>query len=210
MAANGETVMGPRKPLDPEALLFILIGASAVGKSALAEGLCEAGIVEATPTWTTRPPRQGERDTCYDHRFVSDEAFDRQTRKEGFIDQHALYGARYGVPFIAAPANGREALMVLKPQFMPVMIEHFPRARIYQVEATTEVLPDRMRARGQSLEDIAARMGQHQAETEAARSFAHVIIDNNGPFELTLDQVQSRIRTDREAYDAQHIPVAAD
>lgn len=191
-----------QEPLDANEFVVVLIGASAVGKSAIAEYLSEAGIVQPTPTWATRPPRDREKDTCYDHRFVSDEEFDRQEHEGGFIDQHAFYGARYGVPSIKKPPEGKEALIVLKPVFMPVFIKHYPHARIYQIEADPEKLSARMYARGQSIEDINERMQLHPKEAEDARRFAHILFMNNGPLEETLEQVEAQIKTDRKAYDA--------
>lgn len=200
MRSNGEAMIGPRKPLDPGSLVIVLLGASAVGKSSLAERLCGAGVTEATPTWTTRKPRRGESDTSYDHRFVSDREFDRQS--DSFIEQKEFYGNRYAVPFLSQPPKGVEALMVLKPVFIPTFISHFPATRIYQIEASPDLLPDRMRSRGQSQADIDERMRLHDAEAEAARKFAHVIFDNNGPLDSTYVQVEAQIRADRQAYDA--------
>jgi guanylate kinase len=206
-SAGGESAESPEL-LPPDALVIVLIGASAVGKSAIAEYLCETGTVEATPTWTTREPRPGELDTSYDHRFVSNEEFDRQSELNGFIDQQAFYGARYGVPALQQPTAGKEALMVLKPVFMPVFIERYSKARIYQIEASPIVLPGRMRERGQSEKDIAIRMQHHTAEASAARRFAHVIFNNNGPLERTLAEVESQIRADRAAYNAERLKQA--
>ncbi|HVX57641.1 MAG TPA: AAA family ATPase [Candidatus Saccharimonadales bacterium] len=199
MRGYGEAVMGPRQALEPDALVIVMIGASAVGKSSIAEALCENGMVEATPTWTTRSPRPGELDTSYDHHFVSDEAFDRQNQG-GFIDQHSLYGYRYGVPFLSQPVAGKEALVVLKPVFMPVFLEHYPAARVYQVEASPEVLRERMQTRGQSAADIERRMQEHGSETAAAHQFAHVIFDNNGLLAETVERVAAQIRSDRAAH----------
>lgn len=193
-------MIGPRRPLDPSSLVIVLLGASAVGKSSLAERLCDAGVTEATPTWTTRRPRQGEVDTSYDHHFVSDEEFDRQSGS--FIEQKELYGNRYAVPFLSQPPQGVEALMVLKPVFMSAFLRHFPATRIYQIEASQDLLPERMRARGQSQADIDARMLLHDSEARDARRFAHVIFDNNGPLDQTYVQVEAQIRADRQAFDA--------
>lgn len=193
--------MGARERLESDALVIVMIGASAVGKSAIAGELCDSGLVEATPTWTTRKPRRGEADTSYDHRFVSEEEFDRQSRKDGFIDEHDLYGARYGMPFLSKPAEGREALMILKPVFIPALLEHFPKARIYNIEAPAALLPGRMEARGQSPEDIARRMSHHAAEAADARGFEHARFDNGGPLENTVFLVEQQIRADRLAHD---------
>lgn len=185
-------MMGPRQPLGPDDLAILFIGASAVGKSSLAAGMVEAGIAEATPTWTTRKPRQGEVDTTYDHRFVSDEEFDRQAGS--FIDQRAFYGARYGVPFLPKPPEGVAALMVLKPVFVPAFIAEYPLTRVIQIEASREVVPERMEARGQSRADIDERMRLHDDEVEAARRLAHVSFDNNGPLQETLRVVAAHIQ----------------
>ena len=205
-------MMGPRHPLGPDDLAILFIGASAVGKSSLAAGMVEAGIAEATPTWTTRKPRQGEVDTTYDHRFVSDEAFDRQAGS--FIDQRAFYGARYGVPFLPKPPEGVAALMVLKPVFVPAFIAEYPLTRVIQIEASREVVPERMEARGQSRADIEERMRLHDAEVEDARRLAHVSFDNNGPLQETLRVVAAHIqavvrsRGGEQAGAAGHVPVS--
>lgn len=198
----------PQDSLDADGLVIVLIGASAVGKSTIAERLSADGIVEPTPTWATRLPREGEKDTCYDHRFVSDEAFDRQAREGGFIDQHAFYGARYGVPPIKKPAAGKEALVVLKPVFIPAFLSYYSRACIYQIEADEAKLSARMYARGQSIEDINERMRLHPEEAEDAQRYADATFTNNGPLEQTLERVKLQIKRDREAYDAGHLSAA--
>jgi guanylate kinase len=189
------------EPLDPYSLVIVLIGASAVGKSAIAEYLCETGVVEATPTWATRKPRPREQDTCYDHHFVSDEEFDRQRDANGFIDYQEFYGARYGVPRLRKPAAGKEALMVLKPVFIPEFIKHYPRARVYQIDAPSEILPDRMLDRGQSPEDVEERMRHHSKESSEAHAVADVPFNNDGLLEDILLQVKAQIEQDRKAYN---------
>ncbi|HZL08044.1 MAG TPA: hypothetical protein VFC50_02530 [Candidatus Dormibacteraeota bacterium] len=197
---GGEKMIGPREMLDPEALVILLIGASAVGKSSLAVKLYEAGIVEPQPTWATRKPRPGETDTYYDHLFVTDEAFDTQSRVGGFLAEETLYNARYGVPFLHKPADGLEALMVLKPVFIPRFKAYYRNTRVYQIDASPEVLPERMRARGQSEAEIATRMREYEHEVAAAHHFADVTFDNNGLLSDTCKQLETRIYLDREAH----------
>lgn len=201
--------MGPQERLDPDSLIIVLIGASAVGKSSIAERLCESGVAEATPTWTTRPPRDGEANTAYDHHFVSDDEFDAQSRKGAFLDERELYGFRYGVPLLSRPPEGREALMVLKPLFMEKFLELFPATRIYQIEASPEILPERMRTRGQSEDDITRRMGLHEAESAEARRYAHAVFSNDAALELTVGMVEDQIAADRERHAGSHALVNA-
>ncbi len=195
--------MNFQEPLGRSDLIIVLIGASAVGKSAIAQRLCESGMAEATPTWTTRKPRRGELDTTYDHHFVTDTEFDQLATEGRFIDQQEFYKARYGVPFPQKPSDNREALMVLKPAFMHVFLDHFPWARVYQIEPSSDVLPGRMLARGQSQDDIDERMAHHTTEAAAARHFAHIIFNNDGPLQQTITEVKAQIRIDRTSYAAE-------
>lgn len=204
---GGEVSADPQERLDPDSLIIVLIGASAVGKSSIAERLCDSGVAEATPTWTTRPPRHGETDTAYDHHFVSDDEFDDQA--DGFIEQRSFYGARYGVPFPSVPSEGIVALMVLKPVFIPAFLEHYPAARVYQIEAARDLLPGRMEARGQSQADIEERMRLHDSETKSARQFAHVVFSNDGAIEQTQLQVEAQIHADRQLHIGGQTGVAA-
>jgi guanylate kinase len=199
----GEGMTGPREMLDPSALVILLIGSSAVGKSSLAVKLYEAGVVEPQPTWATRQPRPGEIDTCYDHHFVNDEAFDTQSRKGGFLAEEPLYEARYAVPFLYKPPDGQEALMVLKPVFIPKFKAYYPNTRVYQIEASPEVLPGRMRTRGQSEAEIATRMKEYDKEVADARRFADAIFHNDGPLQETYRQVKAQIYLDRQTHLAE-------
>jgi len=171
----------------------VLIGASGVGKSSIAKQLYEAGSIEPAPTLTTRALRPGEIETPYDHRFVSDTEFDRLEAAGKLIAVAPFYGARYAVPFSQKPASDTVPLIILKPIFMPAFLRQFPKARVCHIDASPEVLPERMRSRGQSEADIAERMALHAEESAAAKKFAHVSFLNNGPLEETLRQVRSQI-----------------
>ncbi|MEJ0073457.1 MAG: hypothetical protein WDN27_05265 [Candidatus Saccharibacteria bacterium] len=79
--------------------LFVLIGPSAVGKTTLAKRLADAGLVEVTPSWTTRPRRANEADD-FEHLFCSEEEFDAALAAGRFLDTVQPFNdkARYGLP----------------------------------------------------------------------------------------------------------------
>ncbi len=199
--AGAEELFMPYEPLEADGLIVVLDGASGVGKSTTAAELCSRGIVDATPTWTTRTPRPGEASTSYDHLFVSEEEFERHEAAGGFIDLQTLYGNRYGMPYPRKPAPGKEALIILKPQFIPRLLQHYPYARIHQIAASRQNTEDRMRQRGQTDGDIEERLRHHDRETAEAGRHAHIAFDNNGSIERTVAAVQEQIRLDRRGYD---------
>ncbi len=194
--------MGPSDALASDSPIFVLIGASAVGKSATAEGLCEAGLTEATPTWTTRQPRPGELDTSYDHHFVSDDEFDRHSGSGGFMEERELYGARYGIPFLLAPAEGTEPLMVLKPVFIPMFIRHYPGSPDLSYRSFPFHSAGTYAGPRQSREDIDRRMLVHDSETAEGRRLAHAVFNNDGPLDQTILSVATQIYSDRQAFQS--------
>lgn len=197
MRKGGELVMGPHTALDQQTLLVVLLGASAVGKSATAEQLCEQDIAIATPTWTTRPKRSGEIEQSYDHHFVSALEFEQQHKKGGFMDEHTFYGARYGLPFPQQPTGQKIALLVLKPVFMPLLLQYYPRARIYQIDAPLDLVHHRMEKRLQTPADIAIRMQKHAEETAQAQHYAHVVFRNDGKRADIVRKVRRQIAIDK-------------
>jgi guanylate kinase len=186
--------------LDSTELIFVLIGASAVGKSTIAAQLHDEGVIEITPTWATRKPRPGESESERDRYLVSDKEFDELAAGGRFIDKREFYSAHYGVPAPVKPEKGREALIVLKPVFMPVFLEHYPNARVYLIDTSPGILPLRMQARGQSSTDIDDRMAQHEVEVADSQRYAHASFNNDGLLEETLKHVKLQIQADRKAF----------
>jgi dephospho-CoA kinase len=92
--------------------------------------------------------------------------------------------------------------MVLKPVFIPRFKAYYPNTITYQIDASPDLLPERMRARGQSEAEIATRMDVYEQEASEARLFADVVFSNDGVFEKTYSQVRDQICLDKEAYSA--------
>lgn len=183
--------------LTADDVIITLVGASGVGKSSVAESLHGAELIEPTQTWTTRELRPGEVEKPHDHRFVSDAEFDGLAADGHFVAAAPFYNARYAIPFLERPESGRVPLIILKPIFIPSFLEHYPAARVYHIDASPTVLPQRMRARGQSEADIQDRMNRHAEEVAASERFAHVTFQNDGPLNEVVAAVTAQIVTDR-------------
>lgn len=193
-----ETLVPPDERLSPEAPVIVLEGPSGAGKTTLACALQEAGIVDVNPTASTRAPsRNGEDQPVPDRIFLTNRQFDRYTRDGEFLDQKTLYGNRYGIPYLRRPAEGREALIVLKPIFMPKFLAYYSNATIYLVNSPEEVLCERMRDRGQTEEDIKIRMQEYDLEMAEGLCYADATIDNNGTVEELLLKAIAQINADR-------------
>lgn len=183
--------------LPPQAFGVVLVGPSGVGKTTLAASLQANGIVEVKPTMATRGTRPIERQNppC-DHTFISALHFKSHDATGGFFAKRFLYGNHYGIPVLKRPAEDRIPLLVLKPVFIEELLGGFPNMRVYQIEASPEVLMERMLQRGQSDSDIARRMEEQAAETLAGRALAHCIFNNDGPLLQTLNQLTEQIYLD--------------
>lgn len=203
--SGGEILQEAGHHLDAQAFIVVFIGPSGVGKSALAEGLYQAGIVDVTPSLATRPRRQKELESTRDHIFVTDEQFDEQERRGDIVVPKSLYGYRYGALYPKQPRADRIAAMVLKFNFMDEFVERYPNTRIYQIEASEKVSQARMLTRGQPEADLLNRLKKHGPETEAGRLIAHHTFDNNGALTDTLKSVKAQIAEDHSLYLQQPI-----
>lgn len=166
------TVLSRRDPL------LAVIGPSGAGKSTAVRALAAAGVVEVTPSWTTRPPRAGELERCVEHRFVSDREFDALERRGFFVETVRPFGLpyRYGVPAVGRPAGRAVPLVMLRAPLVPVLRRRYERARVYQVEDSRERAAARLLARHGGL---GTRLRDYDAEVALGRELADRVVVND-------------------------------
>jgi guanylate kinase len=171
--------------------LLVVIGPSGSGKSSAVRALCDRGLLRVHPTWTTRARRADEADGSVEHRFVSEEEFDRLDAAGAFLDTVALFGLphRYGLPSIERSMDGRmDAVMLRAP-----LVERFRRVVrdvfVLQIEDAPDRAAARLRERGGSDLDLQARLRDNEREIVAGRSLADCVIRNDA----TLDELVERV-----------------
>lgn len=167
--------------------VLAIIGPSAAGKSTIAQELQRQGLIKLTPTVTDRPRRSGE--AAIEHAFVSPAEFDARAAAGDFLEvvQPFQLPYRYGAPPIRA-CPGRVPALMLRVEFLSLLLRHYPDHKVYQIEAPKELVARRL---GRRLTDPGTRLEQYQREVEAGRARADRRFVNDSP---SIDPAVAAIR----------------
>jgi guanylate kinase len=173
--------------------LFVLIGASGVGKTTLANRAQAEGIAARVVTCTTRPPRPHEVPDV-DYHFLDPGEFARREGDGAFVETEAIHGHRYGVltqdlsealsqplpAVISMGYGGAERVKALWPARVTV---------VGIVPPTLDHLRVRLRDRGTSAEEAQLRLRAVEAEAPQVERLADLVIVNDN-----LDTAYDRLR----------------
>ncbi len=190
---------------DPPAespLFVVLSGPSGAGKDAVLDELALRGHrFHRVITCTTRPPRDNERDGV-DYYFVSDAQFDALIESDGLLEHAVVYGHRSGVPraqvleqlaasldvYVRTDVQGAASIKRLMPDAVLVFIAP---SSLDEIEA-------RIRARGSDDEErIARRLATAFDEMARSGEFEHVIVNEPGKLDATVDALIAILATER-------------
>jgi len=162
--------------------LFVMTGASGVGKGTLRARLMERVRLYYSISMTTRPPREGERHGI-DYWFVDEATFERTEREGGFLE-HARYVEHgYGTPKAPverALARGEDVLLEIEVQGALQVAEKVPEAQlIFVIPPSLSELRRRLLLRGKdSLEKIEKRLARAREELQMADRFHYVVVND--------------------------------
>lgn len=129
-------------------------------------------------SWTTRPQRPGEPDDAYT--FVDRSDFTSRAENSGFLEYAEFNGNLYGTPWPDA-AEGRDVVLEIEIQgARQVRARDENAVLIMLVAPEREVYEARMRARGDSEEQIARRLEIGAREEAEGREIAdHVVVNDD-------------------------------
>lgn len=184
--------------LKPDAPLLVVIGPSGSGKSSAVQELSKRGAVEVTPSWTTRAPRKGETSSSIEHKFVSEEEFDKHENQDFFLEVVQLFNLsyRYGIPRLREPKSGRIPLIMLRANLLPLLPKHYTNGIIYQIEDELSRVADRLWKRQAEGEQQGSRLENYNNEIWLGRQSANRVFTNDTNLELLADALETAIVED--------------
>ncbi len=164
--------------------LFVLSAPSGGGKTTLC-GMLRRRFADLrySVSYTTRPPRSGERDGM-DYHFISRPDFEDKI-KQGFWAEWAMvHGNFYGTSaeFIqSALARGEDILLDIDVQGALQILERFPSGiSIFIMPPSLETLRSRLETRATDTPQvISTRMGNAEREMAQKHLYRHVVINDD-------------------------------
>jgi guanylate kinase len=186
------------QPIKSNYPILVIIGPSGSGKSSAIEALASHGIVEVTPSWTTRPPRDGETINSVEHRFVSETEFDEHKEQGFFLEVVQPFDLpfRYGLPALSKPADNRIPLIMLRANLLPLLTKHYSNFTVYQVEDEFSRVKDRLLKRQAAGEPQGSRLKDYETEIKIGRQSAHRTFTNKSDIQSLVSQIEQAISED--------------
>jgi guanylate kinase len=163
--------------------LFVVTAPSGAGKTSLVKELLAADPhVKLSVSYTTRPPRPGERDG-HDYHFVSRETFEAMLGRGDFLESAEVYANYYGTSQVwlsETMQSGKDILLEIDWQGAAQVRRLFPEAiGVFILPPSLETLHQRLKARGQdNAEVIERRMRMAQEDIRHVGEFEYVIINH--------------------------------
>jgi guanylate kinase len=157
----------------------VLIGPGGAGKGTLADELVAADpALWLSRSWTTRPPRPGERESNA-YRFVDRATFEDAVRQGGFFEWAEFLGNLYGTP-LPDPPEGCDVLLEIDLQGAQQVRRLCPSARLILLKPpSARAQEERLRSRGDDESRIAERVRAGAEEEREGLEIADAVVVNH-------------------------------
>ena len=187
--------------------LFVITAPSGAGKTSLIEALMrEDASLKLSISYTTRPPRPGEKDGV-DYHFVDDATFLAMRGRGEFLENAEVHGYRYGTSkrvITEALKAGDDLILEIDWQGAQQVRRIYPDCiGIFILPPSIEELERRMRVRAQDSDAvIRRRLENARDELAHAGEFEYRII--NKDFDTARRELGEIIRKERSRTDGTH------
>ena len=181
-------------------LLFVITAPSGAGKSSLIEALLKDDpSLRLSVSYTTRAPRQGEKDGV-DYHFVDEKTFRAMQKRGEFLESAEVHGNYYGTAkkvILDAIAKGEDLILEIDWQGAQQVRRLYPGCvGIFILPPSIDELERRMRARGQDSDAVMRRrLDNAREELAHAGEFKYAII--NKDFETARRELAKVIQGER-------------
>jgi guanylate kinase len=183
-----------------EGLLYIVSAPSGSGKTTLLKRVMDYfPDIKFSISYTTRPPRPGERDGK-DYYFISPQRFQQMVKEKAFAEWAEVLGNRYGTPLDSIReirSQGIDLMLDIDSQGARQIKERFNGGVfIFILPPSLEALKQRLKARGgDEQEVIEFRVSKARDEMKQAVWYNYAVINDN--FEEAVEQLKSIIIAER-------------
>jgi len=183
-----------------EGLLYIVSAPSGTGKTTLLKRVMSSlPDIWFSISYTTRPPRPGERNG-EDYHFVSKERFQQMVNKGAFAEWAEVFGNRYGTALESireSRSRGVDLILDIDSQGARQIKEHFNGGIfIFILPPSLDALKQRLRARGVDGQGVIhSRVAKARDEMKHAKWYNYIII--NDRVEEAAEQLKSIIVAER-------------
>ena len=180
--------------------LFVVAAPSGGGKTSLVRALLERdACIRLSVSYTTRPPRVGEREGI-DYHFVDTERFAALKATGEFLEHAFVHGNWYATSATwlkAALAGGQDVLLEIDWQGAQQVRRMIPDAvEIFILPPSLRLLEERLVRRAQDdAATIARRLAAAEDEMSHCEDFDYVII--NQDFASAVDDLSAIVRATR-------------
>ena len=188
-------------------LMLVLSSPSGAGKTTLSRLLLARDPETVLSiSYTTRPPRKGERDGA-DYFFVSDKKFREMVKAGAFLEYAQVFGNWYGTPRAWVEqenAKGKDVLFDIDWQGTQQLIQLKDRevVKIFILPPSIRSLSERLGKRGRDTpEQIKKRMETAHEEISHWAEYDYVLINEN--LDACLEEIQEILSVERKKRERQ-------
>ncbi|MFC1480014.1 guanylate kinase [Candidatus Omnitrophota bacterium] len=185
-----------------EPLIVIISAPSGSGKTTIVSRLTEKmPEVKRSISYTTRQPREGEKDR-EDYVFLSPEEFKDKIEKEEFLEWEENFGNYYGTSkgqFRQAVETGADIILSIDVKGARAVKKNFPESiSVFIMPPSAEELATRLKGRDTDQDqEISLRLKESQREIAAADEYDYLIV--NKDLEEAVEELKAIIKTERKS-----------
>jgi guanylate kinase len=188
--------------LSRRGLCLVLAAPSGAGKTTISRALLEQDdVLSLSVSVTTRERRHGEKEGKH-YFFISQERFDEMVEEGALLEYARVFGRSYGTPrgpVEVALATGRDIMFDIDWQGFRQLRAALGQdvVGVFIKPPSLDVLHERLSKRGDSPEQIKARMAHAEAEISHAGEFDYIV--ENRDLDVALADLRAILRASRLA-----------